>query len=741
MRFLKSISNFSTQRKNVWIVCLVWILLAGIFSGIAPSVNDHKVNTGAFDLPPESLSVIAQEKLNTHFPEEYVLPAVVVIYNKKGIDSSDLAGIKVTSEWLLSADKPEIVKNTIPFHQMPDEVLEGFLSEDQSTFVFPISLERNQEIALVNETVKTLKETLGTILPSDTEFYITGPAGIASDTIAIFSSADLVLLFSTIGLVLLILIIIYRSPLLAIMPLLIVGVVYQIVDRVLGFLASNGWLHVEAQSTSIVMILLFGACTDYSLFVFSRFREELKQVESKYEAMQRAMKQLTEPIFFSGGTVMAAMLVLLLAKYKTYQNFAPVFSVTMFFILMAGLTLIPAVFTILGRKSFYPFIPKVGDEELRPKGLWNRIGKMVTTKPWVSGGIVLAIMILFASNLLGVRYSFNIMGSFPDDMSSKIGYEILHENFPSGELAPTTVIITSETDRLPETEEFYAKIATLSNSLKNVEGVSTTNFPAVQELLLAPEWHRAQFISEDKKAVKFQLIMADNPYNKGSLDVLDELKDSRTALLEQANLPANDYVIHFAGETAKQSDIRAINYRDTALAILVITLVIFVMLIFQTKSLVAPIYMMSTIVISFMSALGISWFIFSNFLGMEAISYRIPLYTFVFLVALGVDYNIILISRIKEEAQKMGHSQAIQRAVALTGGVISSAGIILAATFGVLMTQPLLELFMFGFTVCLGILMDAFVVRGILVPSIVQVLGKWNWYPSKLNRQEVESSE
>ncbi|OEF95713.1 MMPL family transporter [Desulfuribacillus alkaliarsenatis] len=733
MSLLKKLTQFSSKRKNVWIVCLIWVFAAGLLSGIAPSVNDYKINTGAFDLPEDMPSVMGQEALNSYFPEEYVLSAIIVLYNEQGIQDSDLLAIKDASEWLSSEDKPVIVKSTVPFYRLPDTVINNFISEDQTTLIFPVSLERNQEIALVNDTVKELEQTISKTIAQNTQLYITGPAGIASDTIAIFASADLVLLFSTIALVLVLLVIIYRSPLLAIIPLLIVGVVYQVVDRILGIITSLGWFHVEAQSISIVMILLFGACTDYCLFIFSRFREELKKVEDKYEAMQRAMQQLTEPIFFSGGTVLAAMLVLLVAKYQNYNNFAPVFSITMLFILLAGLTLIPAVFTILGRKSFYPFIPKVGDAELKPNGFWSRIGKLVTEKPLLSGGLVLVMMIIFASNLLGVQLSYNIMKSFPEDMSSRIGYEIIEANYPSGDLAPTTVIITSATGApLVLDEDFISKVSDISSTLEGSEGVSSSTFPSVEDFMSLPEWQKQQFISANEKAIKFQLTLEYNPYDQSALDVLDSFKEQKDTLINNVGLSKEDYSLYFAGETAKQSDVRALSTRDTTLAIIIITVVILIMLGIQTKSIVAPIYMMSTILISYISALGISWFVFHNFLGMEAISYRIPLYSFVFLVALGVDYNIILISRIREEAKKAAHSIAIRKAVALTGGVISSAGIILAATFGVLMTQPLQELYMFGFTVSLGILMDAFLVRGILVPSIVQLLGKWNWYPNNI---------
>ncbi|WP_257391591.1 MMPL family transporter [Halalkalibacter krulwichiae] len=235
-----------------------------------------------------------------------------------------------------------------------------------------------------------------------------------------------------------------------------------------------------------------------------------------------------------------------------------------------------------------------------------------------------------------------------------------------------------------------------------------------------------------------------NPYDQAALDLVDHLIESKEKLLSSSGLNSDEYQLYFSGETANSADIRAVSNRDTTLVVLFVTLVIFAMLIFHTRSLIAPIYMMATILLSYASALGLSWFFFENVFGYDGMSYLIPLYAFVFLVALGVDYNIMLISRIREENRTFAIKEAVYRGVALTGGVISSAGLILAATFGVLMTQPILELFMFGFIVSIGILLDAFVIRGMLVPAIVTLLKQWNWWPQKkisLQKNEVSENE
>ncbi|WP_404469701.1 MMPL family transporter [Sutcliffiella horikoshii] len=729
---MKRIAKYASHRKGVWVILLAWIILTGTLSA-APSVNDYKVNTGENDLPKGAQSVVASEKFDTYFPDDNGLFALLVFHNEEGWNTQSFTEVDEVSKWVKEDSTLETIQSAVPFHQFPEQVKGDFLSEDGTTLVLPLFLKDNLEMDEVHDTVQSIETFTETALTSGT-MVITGPAGIASDTIAIFSNADLVLLFSTIALVLILLIVIYRSPLLAIIPLVAVAFVYQVVDRVLGLLAKNEVFTVEAQSISIVMILLFGATVDYSLFVFSRFREELRKQEDKHEAMRKAVRGIAEPLIFSGGTVFAAMLVLLLADYGPYHSFAPVFTITIAIVLVAGLTLIPALFTIFGRRAFWPFIPKVGEETLEKNRFWGKVGVFVTKKPVLAGGLVLVFLLLNASQLLNANYSYNIIQSFPEEMKSRIGFEQLEEKFPAGELAPVNVLVEKESGFTFSSSELDA-IEALNERFIGTNGVSSTTLPE-KEIVATGGREGSRILSEDGKAVKFDIILTMNPYEEEAMDQLDKLNESKEDILRDSGLDTEEYNIYFAGETATSTDIRSTNDRDTIMIVVAVTIVIFGMLIFHTRSLVAPVYMMVTILLSYASALGLSWWIFDTFFGFEGMSYRIPLYAFVFLVALGVDYNIMLISRIKEENRYFSIKEATRRGVALTGGVISSAGVILAATFGVLMTQPILELFMFGFIVCIGILMDAFLIRGMLVPAIVTLVNNWNWWPSKIIEQK-----
>ena len=528
---------------------------------------------------------------------------------------------------------------------------------------------------------------------------VTGPAGIAVDTLNLFSRADIVLLLSTVGIVLILLIVIYRSPLLALIPLLATAFVYLVVNQTLGLMGKAG-LVMSNQTLSIMTILLFAAVIDYSLFVFSRFREELKHYESKYEAMKMAMRETGTPVFFAGGTVLAAMLVLFFAQFGEYRNFAPTFGTTMVIIMLASITLIPALFTLFGRKSFWPKIPLVGDETVQKHSIWSKIGRFVTRKPGLSASVIGIFLLICASNMLNMTFEFDTMKSFPDDMESRQGYEIIEEKFHKGDLAPTTVLFESENALTAQDQENLISALSEQDLVYNV---------------------RANGMTDDQKVINLSLTFDESPYAVETMDALEKMREDASTILADSQLEGE---LHFAGETATKVDDRSVNNRDLVVIVILETLLIFILLIALTKSFKMPIYMMGTILLSFLAALGLGMFLSSIFFDISTISNRVPLYSFVFLVALGIDYNIILISRYQEERKKHSVREAVEIAVANTGGVISSAGIILAATFSVLMTQPIELLFVFGFIVAVGILLDTFLIRGILLPALIVMLEK-----------------
>jgi putative drug exporter of the RND superfamily len=674
----------------MWMTLGIWLVVTVLLAVLAPGAKDYEV-TKIDSIPKEAKSVIAQNKVDQYFKDSEGIPAILVFQSDDRVEISQLAS------FIEDVEKMDGVKEVVPLTSMPPQATASFLSEDQTTLILPLTFESSLE----SKEMRTAQEKMVKMVEksTDLELYITGPAGIAVDTVNLFSRADVVLILSTVGLILILLIVIYRSPLLALIPLLAAGFVYEVVNQILGLMGRAG-LEIGSQTYSIMTILLFAALIDYSLFVFSRYREELKKHESKFDAMKQAMRETGMPVFFSGGTVLAAMLVLFFAEFGDYRNFAPIFATAMFVIMLASITLVPALFTLFGRKSFWPKVPRVGEDTVKTNSIWSKIGRFVVKKPVISITVIGLIMLASALNMLNLKYEFDTMKSFPKDMPSRVGYEILEEKFEKGDLAQTTVLVEAK-EKI--TQEQQGK---LLETLADQDLVSNV---------------RPNGTAEDEKVLQLSLTFKESPYAVETMDALEKMRDNDDQLLTDSNIEGE---IHFAGETATKVDDRAANNRDLIVIVLLESLLIFVLLIVMTKSIKMPIYMMGTILISFLAAVGLGMFLSSLFFDIDTISNRVPLYSFVFLVALGIDYNIILISRFMEERKKHTVKEAVEIAVANTGGVISSAGIILAATFAVLMTQPIQLLFVFGFIVAVGILLDTFLIRGILLPALIVLLEK-----------------
>lgn len=716
---LNRITSWASSRKGAKIVLALWLAVIVILSGIAPSAKQYAINAGEGSIHENTPAAVAQQVMDEHFPSDEGLPALVVFHHPEGLEEEEQAQISEVSQWLSSAEKPENVASSLPYHELPKAVQERMLSDNKTTMLYHFSLKKDLESDETYETIEQIREWLKENTSESMTIEITGPAGIASDTLALFKNADLVLLFATIGLILVLLIIIYRSPLLALIPLVIAGLVYQAVDRIIGLAGREDWFIIDSQALSIMLILLFAVLTDYCLFVFSRYREELKKAGNKYDAMKLAMSQVGEPILFSGSTVLLAMLTLFTAIFKPYHHFAPVFSIALIVILLGGLTLIPAVFALLGRKAFWPFTPKLETaESQKPEGFWGKFSTSVVKRPKIFASVLLVLLLISSFNVGTIEYSFNLMKSFPKDLSSRQGFEILEQNFPKGKLAPVSIILKADKE-IKWDEPFLEKLVALIEEMSHWGGIESISPEVVPDMaqLDASQLPR-NFLAKDGHAIKLQVTLDANPYDQEALDTVQVLRENADKLLRESGFEGGYYSLHFAGQTAEQLDVRQMNKRDTILVFSLIVVLITVMLILQTRKLWMAMLMISTILLSYTATVGLGWLIFHGFLGYEAISYRIPVYTFVFLVALGVDYNIMLVSRIREEARRNEWKEAIRQGLAHTGGVISSAGLILAATFAVLITQPMQELFLFGFMMAIGILLDTFLVRGVLLPSL-----------------------
>jgi Predicted drug exporters of the RND superfamily len=688
---LTRITDFVSTKRGMWTTLGLWLAVTLLLGGMAPSAKEYEA-TSIDSLPADAQSVIAGNKLDQYFESLDGLPAILVFHAEEG--EADLEALKPFFE---QAPETEGLKSIVPLPSLPPQALQSFRSEDGSTVIVPVLFDASMETKELRTALEHLDSLAEPI--AGMTLYVTGPAGIAVDSLNLFSRADVVLILSTVGLILVLLVVIYRSPLLALIPLLAAAFVYEAVNQTLGLMGAAG-LVMSNQSLSIMTILLFAAVTDYSLFVFSRYRDELKHHENKYEAMKHAMCGTGVPVFFAGGTVLAAMLMLFFAEYGDYRNFAPIFGVTMAIIMIASVTLVPALFTLFGRRSFWPLIPKVGDPDHSDSSLWSRVGRLTAKRPAATAIVVGVLLVVSALNVLNIRYEYDLMKSFPEDMPSRAGYEIVADKFESGLVAETTVIVEANQPLTDEQKQRFAEVLEAQ--------------PLVSQV-------RENGNAADGRVAQFSLTYGENPYAEATMDALEALIADRDKLLAESGIEGS---AHFAGETAASIDDRAVNRSDIVRIVILETALILVLLIWLTRSVKMPLYMMATILISYVAALGLGLFLTDVLFGIDTYSTRVPVYAFVFLVALGIDYNIILASRFLEERRRHPVRKAVEVAVAKTGGVISSAGIILAATFAVLMTQPVQVLFVFGFITAVGILLDTFLIRGFLLPSLIVMFEK-----------------
>ncbi|HEY4551931.1 MAG TPA: MMPL family transporter [Bacillaceae bacterium] len=713
--------------KTRWITLAIWVLLTAVLSFAWPAVNSVE-DDAATDLPDTSMSVQASELIKKEFPTDSGIPALIVWHRDEGLSSKDFQAIQTVYKDLNSSPLKQ-QGDLPPFEMMPEQAFMQSVSENGTSIVTPVFFNEQAGTDTLQENMDELKKRIIETVNEDPfsrklsesglHVRVTGPAGIQTDAVSLFSQADVKLLIATVLLVLVLLILLYRSPFLAILPLVVVGFAYGIISPSLGFMAEKGWITADAQGISIMTVLLFGAGTDYCLFLISRYRELLLAEESKFKALQLAIRDSGGAISMSALTVVIGLGTLLLAHYGSFHRFAVPFSFAVLLMGIAALTLLPALLAIFGRGVFFPFIPrtpemakKLSKKKGRPvkvrraKGFFSKkLGIIVTRRPWL---VILASLVLLgglASIVPRIQYTYDLLQSFPKDMPSREGFDLISEHFSAGELAPVQIIMDTEGQDIP-----------LKNELEGLSFVAGVTDPA-----------------EGKTNTDLQMVevyLKENPYSIEAMERIPELKDKVATVLEKAGVSQSDYWI--GGETASQYDAKTVTDRDQALIMPVMIAIIALLLLFYLRSVAAMVYLILTVLLSYFSALGAGWLILHHGLGDPAIQGVLPLYVFVFLIALGEDYNIFLVSKIWKNKQTQPHLDAVANGVAQTGSVITSAGLILAGTFAVLATLPIQVLVQFGIITAIGVLLDTFIVRPLLVPAITVILGRYAFWPGKL---------
>jgi len=560
----------------------------------------------------------------------------------------------------------------------------------------------NLEVAgdsdLLLDDVTELRATLEDAAPPGLEARVTGPAGISADAIEVFGGINTNLLLATTLIVFVLLLVIYRSPIFWLLPLLAVGVA-EISARAFGYLLADNGVVVNGQSAGILLVLVFGTGTDYALLLTARYREELRRNEDKHEAMAIAIRRAGPAILASAGTVIAALLCLLLAEVNGTSGLGPIGAMGVFLAMLVMLTALPALLLLGGRRAFWPFIPRYGSTgSSETQGWWRRLGERVARRPrgtWIVTALILGIASL---GLLSFNTGLTSADDFRQDVDSILGQDIITRAFPAGSSAPTNVIIPPGADE-----------AAVAEAIRTTPGVSS-----------------ARRATEGPPGVQYDVTLEDPPYS-------DAAYDDITVLRERVKAAGGDGVL-VGGPTATEADLDAASQRDLMLLVPIVLVVVAIILGLLLRAVAAPVILILTVILSFLASLGIACLVF-DLAGFAGESTALPLFGFIFLVALGIDYNIFLMARVREEALAHGTHEGMLRGLAVTGGVITSAGVVLAGTFAVLAVLPLVSITQIGFLVAFGVLLDTLVVRSVLVPALVLDIGNRVWWPSALWRR------
>ncbi|MBZ4323179.1 MMPL family transporter [Streptomyces huiliensis] len=696
-------SSRARPRLLLWLVVAGWLLLAGLLSPFQGKLQNVTSNNAAAFLPDSAPSAEVSRFLKDRFPDGDTRPALVVQRRPGGLTPADREAVRADAARLRAV--PGTQPPVAPFTDRGQPV-KGLVSADGSVAVtvVPVTATGGKK---VRQTVDALRDAVHPPSGVTTEF--TGPAGISADAIAIFSDVDFRLLGATAVLVLVLLLIVYRSALLAFVPLVVVSFAYVLAAGIVYALAAHAGLLINSQATSLMLILMFGAGTDYCLLMTARYQEELTADPSApWPALRRAVRRVWPTVFFSGLTVMASLSALFAADLGSTRVLGPVGIIGTASVLLSTFTLMPALLALIGPKALLRRV-RARQEKAGAGAVgraWERTARAVFRRPWWATA---ATLLFFAAGATGLTRSvddMSLLHAFREPTSSAAGYRALSDAFPAGTAAPLTVVVERADGPLSG-----ADLAGAAARVRSVPDVAS----------VAPQPVR----SEDGRAGRLQVVLDTDPYDaKG----LDRVADVRHAL--SSGLPPGVRAV-VGGDPAVQLDTKHAADRDLRILVPLILAIIMLVLVALLRAVVAPLYLIATVVVSFFGALGISMYVFRDLLGQHGVNPVMPTFAFLFLVALGVDYNIFLMARVREDARARDTRTAVRTALLSTGSVITSAGLVLAGTFSILMILPLVMLFQLGFTVALGVLLDTVLVRVVLVPALTYLLGEKAWWPAR----------
>jgi RND superfamily putative drug exporter len=674
---------------------VAWLFLGGPLGQFAGQLTDVQQNDSASFLPAEAESTQVSE-LAAQFSDDDLIPAVVVYEFETPANPDDLATI--------AADVARLAE----VEGVLGEPIGPIPSEDGQAVqvIVPIDASQAEDVGAAVEQIREIVGSDGSLQIDGATSFVTGPAGFLADLGEAFGEIDGLLLVVTLSVVLVILLIVYRSPVLPFLVLFASVLALGVASAAIYALADNGVITLSGQSQGILFILVVGAATDYSLLLVSRYREELRRHHSKYDAMRVTLRGTFEAILASGGTVILGVMALLLSELNSNRGLGPVAAIGIVFAMLSALTFLPAALVLLGRGVFWPFRPAYGSAPTEVRGVWGRVARFVGRRHrpvWivVSLGLLVLAAFLPTFKAQGVAQSDFLLAT----VESTEGQQALARHFPAGTGSPATVIGPAD------------ELEAMTQTLAGVDGVASV-------VPLADPVSGEVVVVDGLVSLDVTLVDAADS---------DEAEQTVTQMREVLDDVSADALV--GGLTAVQLDTQQAAQRDLFVIIPVVLVVILLVLMLLLRAVLLPVILIGTVIVSFFATLGLGAIVFNNVFGFPGADPSVPLYAFVFLAALGIDYNIFLMTRAREETVKLGTRRGILKSLAVTGGVITSAGIVLAATFGALFVLPILFLAQIAFLVSVGVLIDALIVRSLLVPALVYDIGPRVWWPSRLARE------
>jgi len=856
--FIQKIGNFAAKHA-IWIV-LFWVVLALCLFLTAPSLSKVGVTEESQFLPHGAESVKARDILKQEFPESTPPGrAILVLYNPEGwyqqgeLDPKYSGYVEELTRWLdpQNSQSPEKVREAVgKVTSVSDhpELKDYLVSADNTTMLINLELSVSSFSHKAEYAMKAIRQHLENH-PDGIKVYDTGEAAISTDILdSVQRSVDRTTIV-TIILVVIMLFLIYRSPVAALVPLITIGISYLIGRSILGFMADGG-LKISTMVEAYLVVIVFGVGTDYCMFIISRYREDMDREGSTPMAVFNTMSKMAPVIAASATTVVIGFMALMISHFGMDKTLGPSIAIAVIVTLLVGVTLVPALLVLLGRRLFW--LGRVQMKKRTGRISWDTVGKIVSRHPLLVAPPLIVLLLLPYMALPNLSRTTDMLTAMKKSSDSVRGYNLISDHFGSGQISPTTVVLVSssqnvlQADSLKAQEQAAQAIRNLPNvaqvrtairplgdqpvsdllvgnqlqnwstGLKKAADQLSSNMDAdqIKQLQTLPDYFTAlaqqypeaaqepvfiavqgniqkldasvdqitgsnvtdellgrikallidlssninsleskfegrqdayfipqclldtspqlkdflsSYFSADGTTVKFDIILKYQPYTNRALDTISGIRKTLHSSLAGTSLSTGQYYV--AGSTAEKADVMNINSRDFIRVMILALVGVYVIISILLRSVVAPIYMILTVALNFGAALGISSWAFNNIFHYSGINYMVPSILFVVLVAVGADYNIFLVSRMREEYKNNSAREAVRIAVTNTGGVITACGVILAGTFAALTSAPFQIVMQVGFSVAVGVLLDTFIVRAILVPAIAAYMGKWSWWP------------